>query len=151
MRELRQRAKVVDLLAAEPQIEQVIDRLRQSRGDREIAIARKPAEKQLEYGRLTRLAGLEISSRHRELVQVGQQTGHENECSARALHPAALTCRHTDEVTDEVQPGIRVGFRVRTRHRSLYVLQLSAGKRARPGDAPGGVDDADRARRPHLY
>ena len=74
--ELGQAAEVIDLFVGELQIEEIIDGLRQAGGYNVVAIARQMAEKQLKSGGFAGLAGFEVTGRHGELVEVGEEACH---------------------------------------------------------------------------
>src|SRR6185295_10321771 len=74
--EMRKAAEIGDFFLREPQPLQVLDRLLQSGRKYEIPVFRKPPHEQLKRRALVRLAGLPITGRHRELIEVGDECVH---------------------------------------------------------------------------
>ncbi len=102
--ELRQAAEVGDFFIRELQVQQIIDGLRQPGGDDEVAVRGQAADGELERRDLIGFAGLEISRRHGELVEIGEKGVHIvarphwacagarfAKLSAQARRPAPLT------------------------------------------------------------
>ncbi len=79
VRELRQRAEIVDLLRGEAQVQEILDRLCKARRQNEVAIVRQAADEQLKGGALFGLAGLEIARRHGELIEVGESSASDRQ------------------------------------------------------------------------
>ena len=73
MLELRQRADR-RFRGGEAQVQQVVDGLRQPRGQNEIAIVRQPPHGELEGRAILRFPGLEIAGSHGELVKIGVES-----------------------------------------------------------------------------
>ena len=76
--ELGQRAEIPDLIVGEGELLEIFDHLLEAGRQNEIPVAGQLAEEQLEGGDLVCFAGLEITSRHSELVEVGEESGHWN-------------------------------------------------------------------------
>ena len=76
-------AKVGDFLGGERQVQQVIDHLRESGGQHEIAVRRQAADGEFEDGALGGLAGLEIAGGHGELVEIGEETVHRSRAASQ--------------------------------------------------------------------
>ncbi len=74
--ELGEAAEIIDLFGGELQVLKILDRLREPCRHHVIAIAGEPAKEQLKSGDLVRLAGLEVTGRHGELVEVGEKASH---------------------------------------------------------------------------
>ncbi len=74
--ELRERAKVGDLLGAEAEIQQVVHRLRESGGEEIVAVGGQAADEEFERRDLTGLSGGGESCRHGQFVKIGEERVH---------------------------------------------------------------------------
>ncbi len=70
---LRKSPQVRDFFRGEAQIQEIIDGLLKSRGQNEIPAAGQTPDEQLKRCAVSRLTGLEVARRHRELVEVGEE------------------------------------------------------------------------------
>ena len=69
-------AQVSDIFVGESQVQEIIDGLGKPGGEDEVAIGGEAADGELERGDLVGFAGLEVSRRHGEFVEIGQQGVH---------------------------------------------------------------------------
>src|SRR5690606_32873025 len=83
--------KRVELGGAEPQAGQVVDELRETRGDQEVSSRRQSPEEELEDGLLMH-AAVEIRLQHRELIEVREQRAR-GPIGVRRAHVTTLGTR----------------------------------------------------------